>query len=102
MGGLEEFWDIGDLQAPQSGQLGTEEKRGRHPGSEIHSLPQLNNIFPFFFFRLSLERRATARRCRPFAHGTEERVFRIPPLFPAKAGHCLDAIAFHPGTTSIL
>ena len=59
MEGLEGFWDIGDLQAPQSGQLGTEEKRGRRPGSEIRSLTQLNNIFPFFF-RLSLERRATA------------------------------------------
>ena len=77
MGGLEEFWDIGDLQAPRFGQLGTEEKRGRRPGSEIHSLTQLNNIFPFFF-RLSLERRATAHRRRPFARGTEECVFQIP------------------------
>ena len=77
MGGLEEFWDIGDLQAPQSCQSGTEEKRSHRPGSEIHSLPQLNNIF--LFFSVSLSWRATAYRRRPFARGTEECVFRIPP-----------------------
>ena len=67
--------DIGDLKAPQSGQLGTEEKRSRRPGGEIHSLPQLNN----FFFRISLERRATAHGHRYFARDIGERACRTLP-----------------------
>ena len=94
-------WDIGDLKAPQSSRLGTEEKRSRRPGSEIRSLTQLNNFFPFFF-RIGLERQATTSQRRPFARDTEEYVCRIPPWSPAEPGDCLDAVAFHPGTTSIL